>query len=279
MSAGYIVVKRKNLGKKNSPKPERLKKFEEFFAAAYGERWLSLRAALLTDPRQEVLRNPFSSALQDYRLDAASVLPARFLECQPQDRVADFCASPGGKSLAMIFALNGEAHFSCNDLSRSRVQRLKAVFHDCLPPAVINKIHITKSDASRWGLSRAGEFDRILIDAPCSGERHLLGSPQELGRWSLKAVKGLVVRQHSLLCSALDCLKPGGRLVYSTCSVNPMENDGVVHRLKESREGLFHTVPVAAEIGEPTELGWIVLPDRFDCGPIYFSVLEKTAAT
>ncbi len=118
---------------------------------------------------------------------------------------------------------------------------------------------MTKSDASRWGLSKTEEFDRILVDAPCSGERHLLKKPLELARWSLKGSKGLVVRQHALLCSALDCLKPGGRLVYSTCSIQPAENDGVIERLKKSREGEFEVERVAAPIGEPTANGWIIL--------------------
>ena len=64
-------MKRKNRAAKNSPKPERLQKFEEFFAAVYGKRWPILRAALLTDPRHEILRIPFSPVLQDYRLDVA----------------------------------------------------------------------------------------------------------------------------------------------------------------------------------------------------------------
>lgn len=268
-------MKRKKSQSKNSPKPERLKKFEDYFVSVYSERWPKLRAALLGEAHQQILSNPFSNTLQDYRLDSASLLPAKHMNVQAGERVADFCASPGGKSLAMIFQTKGEANFSCNDLSPGRVQRLKAVFHDCLPPEIFKRIDITKSDASRWGLSRKNEFDKILVDAPCSGERHLLKSPQELGRWSMKGAKGLAVRQHALLCSALDCLKPGGRLVYSTCSVNPMENDGVIERLKESRPNLFQVVPVQEETGEATANGWIILPDENAGGPIYLSVLEK----
>lgn len=268
-------MKRKSRWTKNSPKTDRSGLFEEYFISVYGERWPKLRDALLSDAHQEVLRNPFSNGLQDYRLDSASLLPAKYIDARAGQRIADFCASPGGKSLAMIFASEGQAHFSCNDLSPGRVQRLKAVFHDCLPPQILSKIGISKSDASRWGINRKNEFDKILVDAPCSGERHLLKSPGELARWSLKGAKGLAVRQHSLLCSALDCLVPGGRVVYSTCSVNPLENDGVIERLKESREGLFRVVPITESMGEPTENGWIVLPDRFAGGPIYFSVLEK----
>jgi 16S rRNA C967 or C1407 C5-methylase (RsmB/RsmF family) len=280
--------------------------FEEEFARVYLERWNGLRSALLEPSAKTVLKNPFGSDWQDYSLDPASVVAARALDVRAGMKYADFCASPGGKSLASIFAVHAggasvsaagagiTAAVSCewnlNDLSPARVARLRAVMHDCLPPAVLPRVRISTSDASRWGLRRAGEFDRILVDAPCSGERHLLGAPSELARWSMKAVKGLVVRQHSLLCSALDCLKPGGRLVYSTCAIHPLENDGVVGRLSKSREGQFRVLDVSAEMpsiasgiehagsleGEATEFGRIILPDTSGgAGPIYFSVIEK----
>jgi 16S rRNA C967 or C1407 C5-methylase (RsmB/RsmF family) len=262
---------------KNSP---RLDQFNSYFFSCYGERWESLRAALLDQAPKFQLRNPFGNELSDYSLDPASLYPVQYLSVEPGDHIADFCASPGGKSLAMIFAVKGEAHWFCNDLSPGRVARLKAVMHDCLPAQVRERVHITQSDASRWGLKRKEHFNRILVDAPCSGERHLMNSPKELARWSLKGAKRLVIRQNALLCSAMDCLKPGGRLVYSTCSINPIENDGVIERLMKSRAGVFEIVTVAgAEKGEPTRHGWQLLPDKDGCGPIYFSVMRKLERT
>lgn len=276
-----LSVKSKSANDKNRLKPERVKQFEEYFAGVYGHRWANLREALKKEPRHEVLNNPFKAQaayppLQDYSLDAASVLPALSMDVQPGDRVADFCASPGGKSLTMIFATRGEGEWFCNDLSPERVRRLKAILHDCLPPEILKRVKVSLSDASRWGLSRSQEFDRILVDAPCSGERHLLVNERELSRWSLRGAKRLVIRQHALLCSAIDSLKAGGRLVYSTCSINPLENGGVIERLSKSRSGMFEVKTVQPDFGEPTDHGWIVLPDKFACGPIYFSVLEKS---
>lgn len=246
--------------------------FEQHFSALYGARWPALRAALLDEPRKSVLHNPFGR--ENYSLDAASVLPAKALNMTEGLRSADFCASPGGKLLAAIFLVEGRGEWMCSDLSPARVKRLKAVLHDCLPPEVMARVRVMQGDASRWGMRFPGEFDRVLLDAPCSGERHLLESSKELARWSLNGSKRLAVRQHALLCSALDSLRPGGRLVYSTCSVSPLENDGVIEKLMKSRAGKFSLVKIEEEMGEATEHGWIVLPDKFACGPIYFSVLE-----
>lgn len=251
--------------------------FDEHFNKIYGERWPSLRASLLSENDGKVLlENPFGSAFQDYSLDAASLLPARALAVEPGDHVADFCAAPGGKLLAMIFAVKGQARFSASDLSAARVQRLKAVLHDCLPPEILQNVQVRKADAALWGRRFPGAYDRVLVDAPCSGERHLLHSPKELERWSVKGSKRLAIRQHALLCSALDSVRPGGRVVYSTCSISPIENDDVVARLHESREGQFAVEHLENDKGEVTRFGWLILPDTAGCGPIYTAVLKKS---
>lgn len=249
--------------------------FEEEFARVYGERWPRLKASLLEPSAKTVLKNPFSSELQDYTLDAASVAASQALDVQPGMEIADFCASPGGKSIAAMFRIFGEANWHLNDISPARGARLRAVLHDCLPPQILRRVRVYTSDGSRWGLKRRGEFDRVLVDAPCSGERHLMASPEALARWSIKAVKGLVVRQHALLCSALDSTKPGGAVVYSTCAIHPFENDGVIEKLLKSREGQFKIAKLDG-MGEATFHGRIVLPDVCEgAGPIYFARLEK----
>ncbi len=253
--------------------------FNEYFGALYGERWETLKQSLRVEGPKENLHNPFSSGLQGYALDPASLVPVRHLRAEAGQSIADFCASPGGKLIASIFALKGEAYWFSNDLSSARVARLKAVLHDCVPSAVLSRIKVFHGDASRWAFKFRESFDRILVDAPCSGERHLLNSPKELGRWSLTGSKRLAVRQNALLCAAIDCVKPGGRVVYSTCSISDVENDGVIERLLKSRMDQFEIIPVLGETsGEATRHGWILLPDRAGCGPIYFSVLRKKAA-
>ncbi len=250
--------------------------FDEYFSQVYGERWPELLNALKAEPRKRVLKNPFGSPYQDYSLDEASLWPARCLDARKGEYIADFCAAPGGKLLALIFSLEGEARFFANELSQARMARLKAILHDTLPEDVMARVRPQKGDAALLGKKFPAIFDRILVDAPCSGERHLLSSPNELQRWSLKGSKRLAVRQNALLCAAIDAVKPGGRVVYSTCSISPLENDSVIERLSRSRSGKFKVLKIEGEMGEPTEHGWLILPDKYGCGPIYTAVLERS---
>ena len=122
----------------------------------------------------------------------------------------------------------------------------------------------------------------ILIDAPCSGERHLLETPKELAEWTVSRMKKLAQRQYALLTAGLLALKPGGKLVYSTCSIASLENDGVIETLLKKKEDfqiLQEDLPQAIlqQIGRPekTKHGFLFLPDQCGIGPIYFCVLRK----
>lgn len=247
--------------------------FNRYFGEVFGSRWPALRTSLEAPVSRERLVNPFG--LDDYELDAASARVARALEVSAGDRVADICSSPGGKALVSIFAVQGQAQWHCNDLSVARVARLRAVLHDCLPPAVLANIRVSSGDGARFGLMHAGQFDRVLADVPCSGERHLLKSARELSRWSEMGSKRLAVRQHAILCAALDSVREGGRVVYSTCSLSPHENDGVIAKLSRSRSGRFVIVSGPDE-GEPTAFGRLLLPDRTGgAGPMFYAILTK----
>src|SRR5262249_3571506 len=97
--------------------------FESYFTEIYGERWPALRAALAREPQRETLHNPYGGDYEDYILDKASLAPVENLRLEPGLHIADFCASPGGKSLASIFRLRGEGEWFCNDLSPARLTR------------------------------------------------------------------------------------------------------------------------------------------------------------
>ncbi len=124
-------------------------------------------------------------------------------------------------------------------------------------------------------------FDKILLDAPCSGEQHLLHSTKELDKWSIKRTKRLSQAQYGLLCSAILALKENGQVLYSTCSLSPMENDQVIERFleKKGNTAVLDLPNIELEAIERTKYGYIMLPDISRAGPIYFSRLKKFTAT
>ena len=142
----------------------------------------------------------------------------------------------------------------------------------------MDSIRVTGFDGSKWCLFEKEVFDAILLDAPCSSERHLLHSPEHLKKWSPSRSKNLAVRQYSLAVSALDTLKPGAFLLYSTCSLSPLENDGIIRKMLKKRKGLFEVIPSDVPEGENTDFGKLILPDKDGWGPLYFCLLRKSPA-
>ena len=279
-------------------KPKGPQVFNDFYENIYGERWNSLKEAMKAPKKTAALLNPNASTKVEgnllwdgvlegesferpsgepsnyYLLDAASVLSARALEADSTHKVLDMCAAPGGKSLAIQF-YRKEGELVVNELSRDRRTRLRRVLDEYIPKEKQENIRVTGFDATTWCLHEKEAFDRILLDAPCSSERHLLESPDKLTDWKEGRSKRLSKLQYSLLASAIQVLRPGGRIVYSTCSISPLENDKVVERLFKKRGENLRLVRVELPLGEETEFGTIVLPDRGGWGPLYISVIEK----
>ncbi len=280
--------------------------FESYFTKVYGERWPALRKEIIAPPRQVLRKNKFvtyeeastlapCSFLENcywkpdgyklekdsiglypfYVMDPASVLVARALEVQTDDRILDMCAAPGGKSL--VLAESQPAHLISNEMSEGRRERLMRVFHEYIPREQRDFINVKGLDGNQYGLRMPNEFDRVLADVPCSGERHLFENQSELSLWTEKRTKNLAVRQYSLLSSAWLACKPGGRIVYSTCSISPMENDDVIQKLVKKRKPEILRWPVADALDfiERTEFGYQILPDRSGFGPMYFAVMQK----
>ena len=220
-------------------------------------------------------RNP-EELLDLYIMDPASVMVARALEVHAGDRVLDMCAAPGGKSLVLIESLAETGEIICNDLSPERRDRLKKVIQQYVPRSIRDRVWITGKDGIQFGLKDPGGFDRILLDAPCSGERHILENTQAQKEWSPRRTEHLAVRQYSLLCSALLAVKSGGRIVYSTCSISPVENDDVIRKLMKKKKHSVKVLPSLLGVGgEKTEFGTLFLPDQCGFGPLYFSTVEK----
>lgn len=267
--------------------------FEEFYSAAYGPRWPALRAALLGEGAPvRFVADPSVGA--EYGLDAASLLAALCLAravansgSPASGRILDMCAAPGGKSLVLASAMGEDGRLVANERSDERRGRLSRVLAEMLGPERRSRVEVTGYDAARWSRHERGAFGAILLDAPCSSERHLLRSPAHLERWSPARSRNLAAAQWALLSCAFLLLEPGGLLMYSTCALSPAENDGVSGRLEEKygdevlRPTLDAESPFDALVGgnppsEPTRFGRIVLPDAASgAGPLYFSLAMK----
>lgn len=266
--------------------------FQDFFHKVYDSRWSGLLHSLQQKESQIPRRNLFSSGefsyqegqelprgpenlLHFYIMDAASMEVARALQVQKGDAVLDMCAAPGGKTLILAEALRGEGQLLANEISQARRERLKKVIQQYVPREQREHIRVTGKDGGKFALTHAHEFDRILVDAPCSGERHLLQNAKELSLWSESRSKKLAQRQYALLTAALLVAKPGARIVYSTCSISPYENDLVIEKLLEKKSG-FSVMDYQPQLAgaEKTKQGWMWLPDQSGFGPIYLCVLS-----
>lgn len=249
--------------------------FEAYYQGIYNERWPLLRQALLEERKPVAYREEL---LQSYYLDEASILSARTLGVQMDDHVLDMCAAPGGKSLVLASALHGSGHLVCNDRSATRRGRLKTVLQDHLPPTWLESVQVTGHDASRWGLYEQGIYDRILLDAPCSSERHVLADPKALSQWTVARPKHLAIQQFAMLAAALEAVKIGGHVLYSTCSIAPLENENIIEKLFSKREGRFEVEQLSVPGSEACKHGSIILPDSAQGkGPLYFCRIRRMA--
>lgn len=275
------------------------RKFDEYYSKIYGYRWPDLAEALkwagqktnkvlLGDARSLkgewplVFRSGSLACFKEgpvnsYQVDLASVLAVSSLGLTPEARVLDLCSAPGGKALTSQYIVGGQGEWHLNELSQGRLSRLKSVMRE-FSPARRDQLNFYKRDASKWGLAEKCIYDFVLCDVPCSGEAHLLNTPSYLKRWTPKSSKNLTVRQHAILCAALEAVKPGGKILYSTCSVNPQENDGVVAKFLKKRSDRARVGKPDVDDcfqGEATEYGIQYFPDISEIGPIYFCILEK----
>lgn len=265
------------MSKKADREKQELKKrsedFENFYSEIYKERWPRLKAALLEDSSPVAFSENLTNT---YYLDKASIIVASMLPLKKGDNVLDMCAAPGGKTLVLLSRMNGEITITANDRSRDRRARLDQVLKEHTPDEWHENITTTCHDASRWGLYEKDMYDAILLDAPCSSERHVIKSDKHMAMWSLSRPKRLAIEQFALLAAALDAVKSGGYILYSTCSINSEEDEKVIEKLLKRREGLVEVIPISHEEAETRPYGLIILPDRSNnLGPLYCCLLRK----
>lgn len=169
-------------------------------------------------------KHPYYHAGLYYIQEPSAMAPVELLDVQPGDRVLDLCAAPGGKSTQIAAKLQGEGLLVSNDL---HPERTKALAKNLELYGVRNGIVLNESP-ERIAAAFPGFFDRILIDAPCSGEGMFRKDEDMVKQWEPGTPEKYAAMQRDILVSAAAALKPGGTLVYSTCTFAVEENEGTI---------------------------------------------------
>jgi len=179
------------------------------------------------------------SQIEEYReglfyiQDLSSILATLILDPKPNEKILDVCSAPGSKTTHIADLTKNEAIILANDIEVSRTNSLRNV----IDQFGATSAKITLSDGREFGKKYPDYFDKVLLDAPCSGEgRIYMRGQKPLRFWSIKKVKSSTMLQRELIESAFRTLKSNGTLVYSTCTLEPDENEGVITSLLKTHK-------------------------------------------
>ncbi len=181
------------------------------------------------DEKDQPAKHPYYYAGLYYIQEPSAMTPASLLPVSPGDKVLDLCAAPGGKSTELAARLKGEGVLVANDISNSRA---KALLKNIELFGVKNAIVVSEAPSKLVNYFE-GYFDKILVDAPCSGEGMFRKSPSIIKNWEQYGVDYYNKLQKEIILSAARMLKPGGKMLYSTCTFSPEENEGTIALLLE----------------------------------------------
>ena len=182
------------------------------------------------DPEARPGLHPYHEAGVYYLQEASAMAPVALLDPQPGERVCDLCAAPGGKTTQIAGRMLGEGFLLCNEINPKRA---KILSRNIERMGVSNAL-VTNEHPERLAERFENFFDRVLVDAPCSGEGMFRKEEAAVTDWSQETVEMCARRQGEILHSAAKMVRPGGRLVYSTCTFAPEEDEGAVAAFLES---------------------------------------------
>ncbi len=181
-----------------------------------------------------------------YPQGLASQLAALLLDPRPGEEVLDLCAAPGGKALHLAARMGDQGRVAAVEAARGRYFRLRAN----LERAGVACVRPYLRDGTRLDRLVPGRFHRVLVDAPCSSEaRFHLTRPESFRYWGRRKIRELARKQRRLLLAGLRCLRPGGVLLYATCSFAPEENEAVVEAALVAMEGEVEILPLEPPAG------------------------------
>ena len=190
-------------------------------------------------PGDQPGRHPYHEAGLYYIQEPSAMAPVELLGVRPGEKVLDLCAAPGGKSTQIAAKLQGKGILLCNEIHPARAK----ILSENVERMGICSALVTNETPQRLAELFPAYFDRVLADAPCSGEGMFRKNRAACGEWSRENVELCAGRQDEILDCAAAMLRPGGRLVYSTCTFAPKENEGSISRFL-SRHRDFSIVSV-----------------------------------
>lgn len=174
----------------------------------------------------------YKKLLNYYCLDGASILPVLALDLKKNDHVMDLCASPGGKTLVMLQTLLPNK-ITCNDKTDNRIKRLNNTMKQYLSQEDIkNYIDIEEHNLDRL---EKDKYDKVLVDVPCTNDRHSLVVSENniFSKRRIYEREEIPNIQKQLLMKGIEICKIGGTIVYSTCSLSPIQNEGIINQVKD----------------------------------------------
>lgn len=182
------------------------------------------------EDKEQPAKHPYYYAGLYYIQEPSAMTPAQLLPIEEGDRVLDVCAAPGGKSTELAAKLGGTGVLVSNDISNSRA---KALLKNIELMGVKNAYVVSELPENL--VSRFSQyFDKILIDAPCSGEGMFRKEPSMVKSWEEHGVDFFHKLQKGIIDSAVKLLKPGGKILYSTCTFSPEEDEGSIQYILEN---------------------------------------------
>lgn len=220
---------------------------------------------------QELGKHPYHTGGLFYLQEPSAMVPVSILDPQPGERVLDLCAAPGGKTTQIHSRMKNRGVIIANDSNPRRVQALSKN----LERWGARNVSVLCETPRRISEHLGEYFDRVLVDAPCSGEGTFRSDPGEIKKWSPEFVRRCCGIQDEILWFAGKLVKPGGYLVYSTCTFNQDENEGTVARFLEKNPD-FTIDPIEPRQGFSSGIQLANSP-RIDCSGMVRIWPHKTA--
>ncbi|TDM07310.1 16S rRNA (cytosine(967)-C(5))-methyltransferase RsmB [Macrococcus lamae] len=197
--------------------------------------------------------------------DASSMLVAHIMDPQPNDIILDTCSAPGGKTCHIAERLNHTGHIDAFDIHEHKLELIDFNLRKLRLTNVTVGLHDARAPFDR-------QYDKVLVDAPCSGLGVAKRKPEIKYEKTQKDIDQLWPLQLDILLNAADSVKPGGLLIYSTCTIEQMENDNVVYSfIKQNKD--FDIEPI--QLGDVTHKTLQILPHDFNADGFYIAKLRR----